>query len=287
MITILFLILLDAVISQQQQQQSSTKNLTTPVFPEGFVSNVLISQSTRSTPLLARWTLSVELQFERWLALLDSRVVEHVFDFGQNTEFTLLYDDSSAPTGSTVAPQCTSRTIDTSLKQPLASMQRYALDFARMKLVQSSEPVLVNFVACNHWSVDAKSTTIDYFETADAQRLPRRLTLRSRFGAGYWTSFTFLDFSLTRPRLTELRLPPHVRALCVADDAEQRDEQKQAQQAQQQQDGVGVDDVQERVRLFEQRDAAESALRRQRVEREQWLARIRADHQRGVVELKK
>jgi hypothetical protein len=280
MIVLLILIVLDAVISQQEP-----KNLTTPVFPEGFVSNVLISQSTRSTPLLARWTLSVELQFERWLALLDSRVVEHVFDFGQNTEFTLLYDDSSAPTGSTVAPRCTSRTIDASLKQPLASMQRYALDFARMKLVQSGEPVLVNFVACNHWSVDAKSTTIDYFETADAQRLPRRLTLRSRFGAGYWTSFTFLDFSLTRPRLTELRLPPHVRALCVADDAEQRDEQKQAQQ-QPEQDGVGVDDVQERIRLFEQRDAAESALRRQRVEREQWLARIRADHQRGIIDLK-
>lgn len=251
-------------------------NLSTPVFPAGFVSNVMVSHSTRTSALLSRWTLSVELQFERWLTVVDGHVLEQVYDFGENTEFTVLYDDAgpTTTTGSASQPRCSTRPIDATgtagnrgdVRDTV--MSRFVPAFERLQLVRS-ELVDVNFVACRHWSVEAKSTTIDFFETADAQRLPRRLTLRSRFGAGYWTSFTFLDFFPTRPRLTELRLPPAVRALCT-NEAARADEP------------LGdLDDVQERIRLFEQRDAADSVARRERLEREQWLARIRANHERA------
>lgn len=262
---------------------AAVANLTTPVFPVGFVSNVMVQHSTRTSSLLARWTLSVELQFERWLAVVDGHVLEQVYDFGENTEFTLVYDDAGPASATQSPPRCSTRPIDASVS-PLANvrnsgvpgatdalMSRFVPAFARLELVSREQTVDVNFVACRHWSVEAKSTTIDYYETADALRLPRRLTLRSRFGAGYWTSFTFLDFVPTRPRLTELRLPPAVRALCVAEGAHP-DEPS----------GADVDDVQERIRLFEQRDAADSVERRQRLEREQWLARIRANHERAA-----
>jgi hypothetical protein len=277
----LFLLILTVVNCNSSLNESSIR----PLWPAGFTATVVIQHSTKSTPVLARWTTSVELQFEKWLSHIDGHVIEHVYDFNENTEFAVSYEDNGADVAQLRAPKCSSRPIDVNVPQgpkyngnSLAQvMARFVPQIARLRLV-SDQFVNVNFRPCRHFSIDAKSTTIDYFETADAERHPRRLTLRSRFGAGYWASFTFVDVSLDRPRLSELRLPPAVRALCTVEKT----------------DGAGgagggaggvddadrpIDDVQERIRLLEQADAADSVARRQRVEREQWLARIRARHQ--------
>jgi hypothetical protein len=262
-------------------QCANESTIIVPQWPSvGFTATVIVQHSTRSTPVLARWTQSIELQFEKWLSLFDGHVIEHVYDFNENTEFALVYDEAGADVEQLRAPQCVSRAIDSNIAQgpkyegnSLAHvMSRFVPQLARLRLV-SEQFVNVNFQPCRHFSLNAKSTTIDYFETAGSDRLPRRLALRSRFGAGYWASFTFLDVSLDRPRLSELRLPPAIRALCTVEKA----------------DGAANDDdrphedVQERIRLLEQQDAADSVARRQRIEREQWLARIRANHRNADI----
>jgi hypothetical protein len=277
MITILFAFVVHCVCDSN----------VTAIWPPGFSATVIVQHSTRAAPILTRWTQSGELQFEKWLSLVDGHVIEHVYDFNENTEFAVWYDDNGAGDVAPLRPpRCTSRPIDVAVPQgpkyngqSLAHvMSRFVPHIARLRLV-SDELVSVNFRPCRHFSLDAKSTTIDYFETADADRHPRRLSLRSRFGAGYWASFTFVDVSLDRPRLSELRLPPAVRALCTAERLDGTTAAGGVDDA----DRPLNDDVQERVRLLEQADAADSVARRQRIEREQWLARIRASHKNADI----